>query len=172
MFKNLNITLPVLVLCAWLCHGCSSEPKKKTEILDAGFEPSGPLFRNAIPNQDAWRFIDSFQKNYTLDLTHGVYYDTADLRNYLDQIFPRLIQAMGDSVDFKWKVGFHFMRKQTDKGSRMDVLVVPTRVRNDTVFDFFTHRHLYVMSPITVPASEKKPPCTNCPGYDAGQLWP
>jgi hypothetical protein len=123
-----------------------------------------------------------YQKSYRWKLfgsrkPYGTWYDTGSFKKYIDSTVPALISNMKGRKDYKWGVGFYYMRKKMPDGSKSwDFCMIPTlkgTVGNDTtVLDFFDDTNCYYYNR-----------CNNGPlkggisgssyiGYDAGQLWP
>jgi len=177
MAKNLIIAVLgiALIICLYFLYDKSGVTEKGHVKTD---RPEVNDFIKEMHDSNAKKRIKDFRDNYRLDISKGVYYDSADLRNYLDVVYPYLKARTGaDTSLYSWKIGFYCMRrpKGTDEGPiRLDFLVVPTLVRKTDAFviDFYDSSHYYKPRPGVHTPPITDPPCTNCTGYDAGQLWP
>jgi len=117
-----------------------------------------------------------------------VIYDTSDIINYFNCIWPTLTQTAAPD-GYHWAVGFYFVRKydSTEQDTVLDFYVTPTLVDGgvgqikhaidfDTAYDkklYYQHDPHY---PCAIPQEILKPQTASGSdsgnSYDAGQLWP
>ncbi len=148
-----------------------------------------PAFVGQVSNNDVGYGFTKFRlKNgYFFDSKmRGVFYTEAQMRNYLDNIFPRLVarhendwtQQIRDIVTnegYQWKVGFAWVIKTdpNDKEEKYDYVVFPILAKRKS-----STSNEYVTLDCFDPASKgfyhhpdsKKSEEENF--YNTGELWP
>jgi hypothetical protein len=141
--------------------------------------PEGHPFVGPIDEQTAVKNVAKFRGQITIPTTksYGVYYDSAEIRHYLDSIYPKTKDSILPSrlhPGYVWKVGFYWMMtKDSDSITKHDFCVMPilvNQISKKVVIDYFNDGNYY-----THPKYLSSPLITGGdPGnaYDAGTLWP
>jgi hypothetical protein len=109
-------------------------PKGGSGFIDVMDDPT------AVANVKLFRMIKPWTKK-----GNGVWYDTADLKFYVDSIYPRLVDAQrewmktnrpginykDDTLNHEWKLACYWMLTEDpyDHNTRPDFCVVPVLVR-------------------------------------------
>jgi hypothetical protein len=135
-----------------------------------------PKFIRPIPESAATAYVNAYRgEDYVT--SDGVLYDTAEIKNYITNIMPTIMNRMAGSTNitqYKWELGFYWMERPRSDGSiALDFCVVPTLVnKSDTikVVDYFNDGGLYNHSKTNSVTSGSS--CDTCNAYDEGQLWP
>lgn len=78
-------------------------------------------------NGTALKHIKDYRDLMPEGKTNIVWYDTSQIRSYLDS-FPSLVQNLKGKEGCKWVVGFYFVRKSVGDSPRLNFYVIPTLV--------------------------------------------
>lgn len=120
----------------------------------------GPMFREPIDDVKGKDNVKKFREiTFWTKKGNGVWYDTADLRFYIDSVYPKLLDAQRaymkdhpptiDITGYEWKVGFYWMlsKDEEDDKTKADFCVVPILVKKGAdpkkrkdVIDYFDEK--------------------------------
>ena len=139
--------------------------------------PEGDKFIGPLDEAVAIKNVAKFRATITIPAkkSFGVYYDSTEIRFYLDSIYPRIkatIGAMTPPAGYMWKVGFYWMmtKDKLDKITKHDFCVMPVLVSMTDpkdVIDYYIDTKGMYQHP-----ADSLLKLTGGNAYDEGQLWP
>lgn len=142
----------------------------------------GQKFLDPIDEAVAINNVDKVRRwpRSTGNSSKGVWYDTADIKKYIDSTYPLIIKRLtkdGSGTPpqgYEWKLGFYWMMTadKFDGKTKRDFCVMPilvSKLKGDNKYqsiDYFDDKTIYRHT------SPEELRAGNGNAYDNGQMWP
>lgn len=182
-----GLIISLIVNFYLLSRGQSSQPEVP---VPQSFEPVPGYGIRAISDDQATADVIAFRtlmSNDTAQGSFGIYVTPEELREYLDSVYPKLVEAeieymkeqSRDWSAYHWRVGCYWMlAKDRDGVSKTDLCFVPTLVNKKNKYDaldYFVVDSAFYDHDVTIPGrGNARPgdPPRGGPVYNTATMFP